>query len=94
MSFFSKIFRKKDITNNEHRSFDSIETQKIYDLSLLLDSLLSSDKYIAKSEYTQILLDNKNIIDYFVVLTNSGLLSTFCKKNKIGVELVEKTIHK
>jgi DNA helicase-4 len=47
-------------------------------------SLLKADRYVAKSEYLQKHKDFASVIEFFTVLSGSGMLADFCKKNAIS----------
>ena len=93
MGLFSKIFKsKKDTDITENVSFNVPECNELLKLRAYIDSLLSSNRYIAKSEYRNNLLDAKKTIEFFGVLKNSNMLGTFCKNNGINSKIVEKTL--
>lgn len=93
MGLFSKLFgRGKTNTLEQKTSFETRECQEIWDLSQFMESLTSSNRYVAKSEYRNRLLEDKKIIEYFGVLKKSHLLNEFCKNNGISQTLVEETL--
>lgn len=96
MGFFSKLFKKKLAANLSANdlSFENPECQKLWDLKCYMDTTLAEARYIAKSDYRNKLLDEKNTVEYFGVLKSSGLLQTFCKNNKIAFPIVEETLTK
>lgn len=97
MGFFSKLFKKKEIIANsvtDNMSFESPECQSLWDLNVYMDTLLSQNRYVAKSEYRAKLLDEKKTVEYFGVLQNSRLLDTFCKNNALSISVVESTLSK
>ena len=97
MSFFSKIFRQR---SNKKESFSSKETPqnfnltKICSLNKFLENLLSSDSYIAKSEYLKEMESCKEADSYFHQLKKDNLFSDFCRKSKISKELILSTLEK
>ena len=95
MGLFTKLFGKgKPNIVDQKPSFDSVECQRMWDLSQFMLGLTSSDRYVAKSEYRTRLLESKDIIEYFAVLRKSKLLGEFCKNNNISKDLVEETLEK
>lgn len=96
MGIFSKLFRKKNDNPEfaEARSFNNPECQKICDLKLYIDSLLSKNQYVAKSEYADRLLEDSKTIEFFNVLQSSGTIQSFCKSNKLNTNDVKQTLEK
>ncbi len=64
---------------------------KLLDLKKYIDSLLASDKYIAKSDYLAPIKQYKPTIDFFDILKNSGMLADFCQRNGISLPEVQNT---
>lgn len=64
---------------------------KLLDLKKYIDSLLASDKYIAKSDYLEPIKQYKPTIDFFDILKNSGMLADFCQRNGISLPEVQNT---
>lgn len=64
---------------------------KLLDLKKYIDSLLASDKYIAKSDYLVPIKQYKPTIDFFDLLKNSGMLADFCQRNGISLPEVQNT---
>ncbi len=48
--------------------------------------LLDKNGYIARSEYLSKVDQYTSVIDFFNVLSSSGMLSDFCKKNSLSAE--------
>lgn len=94
MGFFSKIFKKRNNETNVTKVNAHVnpECQRLQDLKLYTDSLLSADKYIPKSEYASRILDFEKTVEYFTVLQSSGTLRGFCKSNGLNITDVEKTL--
>ena len=92
MGLFSKVFKKKETIANsitDNMSFESPECQDLWNLKVYMDTILSQNRYIAKSEYRAKLLDGKKTVEYFGVLQNSQLLNAFCKNNGFSLSVVE-----
>lgn len=97
MGLFSKLFRRKETIANsitDNMSFDSPECQSLWDLKVYMDTILSQNRYIAKSEYRAKLLDEKKTVEYFGVLQSSRLLDTFCKNNGLSLSVAESALSK
>lgn len=97
MSFISKIFRQN---SNKQEPFSSKEIPqnsnltKICSLNKFLENLLSSDSYIAKSEYLKEMESCKETVSYFYQLKKDDLLSGFCRKSKISEDVILSTLEK
>ncbi|WP_321024132.1 hypothetical protein [Eisenbergiella porci] len=98
MGFIRNLLRKKKISNAK---VTPVEKNK-YVIQLLeflqfLDSLLQTEQYIARSAYRNKFEKYQEVIDFFTVLKNSDMLSSFCQKNEIQEEFMlqaeEKLLH-
>ena len=99
MSIFYKFVHKdsKTDTGNRTKSFSASKNpkaQKIDELASFLENLLSSDSYIAKSDYLKKLDDCKDTLSYFQDLQKDDLLSNFCEKNSMPIDSVLSVIQK
>lgn len=97
MGLFSKLFKKKETIANrlaDNMSFESPEYQSLWDLKVYMDTILSQNRYVSKSEYRAKLLDGKKTIEYFGVLQSSRLLDAFCKNNGLSLSIIEGTLSK
>ena len=95
MGLFSKLFKKKETIANrlaDNMSFESPECQSLWDLKVYMDTILSQNRYVSKSEYRAKLLDGKKTIEYFGVLQSSRLLDAFCKNNGLSLSIIEGTL--
>ncbi len=71
MGFLSKLFKKKSVNivvKPTSRTIENPECIKLLALKAYMNSLLSDNRYISKSEYRTKLLDEKNIVEYFAAL--------------------------
>lgn len=99
MGFFNRIssYIKQMKTPKKSPSFpDQAAPQnenvlKLLDLKKYIDSLLASDKYIAKSDYLAPIKQYRPTIDFFDILKNSGMLADFCQRNGISLPEVQNT---
>lgn len=97
MSFFN--FSKKERNKSSSKNSQSSESknsnlQKVSELSDFIDSLLSKNSYIAKSDYLNILEIYKETVLYFKNLKNDSLLENFCRKNHVRQEDVVSVLEK
>ena len=84
MGFLQKIFGRKKQTE-VHKTKELIA---LFDLEHFMSSLMSGDHYVAKSEYLNILKENKGLVDWFAVLKSSGTMDDYCKKNSVNADQV------
>ena len=94
MGFLSKLFRKKSVdiaVEPTSRTIENPECIKLLALKAYMNSLLSDNCYIPKSEYRTRLLDEKKIVEYFAVLENSGMLGSFCQTNGVDEKEIQDT---
>lgn len=54
----------------------------------LIDELLQRDMYIARSDYTSIVKNYKEVYAYFEALQNSNILPEFCRKFSIDYDML------
>lgn len=78
MSFGEKLARKKNVSD------PSSEYLKIMELKEEVSALLRGIKYVARSEYQEMLPSYKDSVEYFRVLQNSKMLKSYCAQNGIA----------
>ena len=86
MAFFNRIFGSRTSSSDKNSQIthsDNPKVKEILQLQSIIDSLLSKNSYIAKSEYLKKIDEKKGVISYFQQLKTDDLLSDFCKKNSI-----------
>lgn len=102
MGFIDKLFRRNKTKQNQNKpSTSSVPKHtpkdenvlKLIELKKFIDTLLSQNKYIAKSEYINKITQYNKSIDYIKVLQDSGMLSTFCAQNGVSVAEIEYAIN-
>lgn len=82
MSFFRKLFNRykapviDDNSSDEARYLQSFESSR--------DELLSADKYLARSDYRQIVADFADFYRQMKALQDSDVLTEFCNKRHIA----------
>lgn len=99
MGFFDRISSyikqvktpKKSSASSHQPAIQNENVLKLLDLKKYIDSLLASDKYIAKSDYLAPIKQYKPTIDFFDVLKTSGMLADFCQRNGISLPEVQNT---
>lgn len=95
--FFSNSLKKiKNKFKNLMR--ESIVTDEkcntMFELDKLIDELLESTHYVARSEFKSIIAEYKNTIDFFDVLKSSGMLIDFCINNNVSETKISNVIYK
>lgn len=98
MGFFDRMFgykksqvntAKKNPVGTGQETPVNENIVKILELKRLLDSLLKTDKYIAKSDYCQKMKEYEAVIDFFKVLKSSGMFDEFCQRNQIALSEIQ-----
>ncbi len=102
MGIISKLFRKKKLqVNSDNIVISDIEKNtsrdenivKLVELKKLMESLLNSGKYIARSNYQEKFTEYVSVINFFNVLKDSGMLQDFCQRNMIALADVQYVIN-
>ena len=88
MSLRSRWFGKKNYLSTSEQNSSSIQSDNPYvkaiiELNNHISNLLSSDSYIAKSEYLKFIEARKEAVLYFKQLNKDKLLKNFCSNNHI-----------
>ncbi len=85
MDFISRLlsFRTK-LTSKNAILEQSPECIKVKDLEKQIQKLLQKEKYVAKSEYADIISNQKDTVAFFRVLQNSKMLRDYCAQNGIS----------
>ena len=94
MGFFNRIssyIKQMKIPKKSPAFSQNENVLKLLDLKKYIDSLLASDKYIAKSDYLAPIKQYRPTIDFFDILKNSGMLADFCQRNGISLPEVQNT---
>lgn len=85
MDFISRIFSFTDTLLHKKTISDlSPECIKIMELKEEIYALLRGIKYIAQSEYSEVIPTYKDTVEYFRVLQNSKMLRNYCTQNGIA----------
>lgn len=85
MSFLNHLLGK---SSNEKDLIENPRIVFLYEFYDFINKLLSSNSYIAKSDYLRKVESAKETINYFNQLQSDNLLSDFCKKNKISSDKI------
>lgn len=89
MGFFSRLFGKKNVSNEITRSKECLQ---LMELSDFLESISEGKKYIAKSDYVSKMEEYKETVNHFDVLIKSNMLEYYCLSNHLDMPYVEKTL--
>lgn len=95
MGFIDKIFRKKKVQLNSNVQQNVSRDEnvlKILELRTLIDSLLNSHKYVAKSDYKEKVKEYASVINFFDVLQKSGMLNEFGTRNGLSASEIKQVI--
>ncbi len=93
MGLFSDLFSKKEKGSITVSSTSlSAECKQLLELNNRIDEILHADHYISKREYINLFQEYKDTVEYFKVLENSGMLSSFCVNEKFDKSLVLSTL--
>lgn len=82
------LFRRKQ-QDKESSQSKNPKAAAFLELKTYLSNLLSSDAYIAKSQYQPKLKENEDLINFFKGLEESDLLNDFCKKLSLKAKDVQ-----
>ena len=87
MGIFDKFFwkNKRQANNGNENRLKDDNVIKILELKKLINTLLYSDKYLAKSDYMHQVKNYDSVINYFDVLVQSGMLNDFCSRNNLSL---------
>ena len=94
MGFFNRIssyIKQMKIPKKSPAFSQNENVLKLLDLKKYIDSLLASDKYIAKSDYLAPIKQYRPTIDFFDILKKSGMLAVFCHRFGISLPEVQNT---
>lgn len=95
MGFIDKIFRKKKVQLNSNVQQNVSQDEnvlKILELRTLINSLLNSHKYVAKSDYIEKVKEYASVINFFDVLQKSGMLNEFGTRNGLSASEIKQVI--
>ncbi len=86
MGFFDKFFKKKQ--NNKPLEAETFvihpEASSLHELKKYMDEKLVFCGYVSKKEYKPFIESKVKTIEFFSTLINSGLLDTYCEKNRLS----------
>ena len=91
MFVFEKLFDTKK--NHNSQPNDSPQRNFVDNLENFIANLLSSDSYIARSNYNKLIDQKSKDIEYLRNLQNDNLLESYCKQNGLKVFTVKKLIN-
>lgn len=102
MSFLNRIFgyrnkNKLNIDKNNPANNVNAHDENILILNQcaqFMSTILSSNKYIARSEYKEIISNYNKNIDFFITLKKSGMIENFCKRSGEDSNKIDAIINK
>lgn len=68
------------------------EYKQLMELNNAQNIILHSDHYVSRREYTDLFDKYKDTIEYFEVLINSGMLTSYCAQQQINESIITDTI--
>lgn len=94
MGLFDFLFGKKQNNNaQKHNKKDiSPECKQLAELDSFLKGLLAGDSYVARSEYALEIDKYNQLVSYFKVLAESGMLAGYCSRNGLKEKAVLRII--
>ncbi|MBO4868888.1 MAG: UvrD-helicase domain-containing protein [Clostridia bacterium] len=90
-----KLFKRHNQNPEFENNVEELkEGAEILKLKELMDSYLSREEYVARSEYQNILPSYQKTVDFFGILISSGMLEKYCQKNGLDAATIEDTVHR
>jgi len=94
MGLLERLFGySKSQINNDNENSQNENAVRILECGEFIDSVLNSDRYIARSEYVSKLADYSSDIAFFDVLKTSGMIDDFCRKNKLAPSRINEIVN-
>lgn len=91
MPLFSKIFKKKEDPNKLRTSGTMTpEHEQLVSFYSRLKALLNADKFLARSDYRQLVEDSRRIYDFFLAQKQAETLTYYCEKNSLSEKWVRR----
>lgn len=92
----TRLFKRKNKLENNvlKKETSNEECLKLLEIGRHFDYLTAKEHYVAKSEYRNKVIDYKDIVNYFMVLSSSDMLTSFCERNDINEKIVRDIMHK
>lgn len=89
MAIINRLFEYiKSKQNSENIIVRNDESIKILQLEELLNHILESNSYIAKSDYVEKMKSYIETIHFFTTIQKGDMLHSFCKKNKLEESMI------
>ena len=86
MGFFSKLFGKKETKQDLAQFPDFLQSKNFNDE---LKKILSSDRYLARTDYIFLIEKYKNTFDFFNNNQKANTLQYYCKTNKLDEKVID-----
>ena len=94
-SFVRRIFNSFKRENNKHQDTPSTkELLKLHEFEIYMNTLLESDKYLAKSDYLNIIEAYADIFATFKNLEETSMLEHYCSINHFGRHRIDSFLKK
>lgn len=93
MGILERLFkrnRKDQASSNNSSGPKNIpdEVLKLLELDSQIDLLITGNHYVARSEYSDVIVRFNDLVQWFQVLKDSGTLIDYCRKNGVSSEQV------
>ena len=85
MWFLSKLFGKKEVKQNLSDFSDFLQAEKFNNE---LQNILSSDRYLARTDYIYLIEKYKTAFDFFNNNKKANTLQYYCKTNKLDEKVI------
>ncbi len=93
MSFLSDLLNKRAKGSISIPSGTlSMECKQLMELNNAQNNILHSDHYVSRREYIDLFDKYKDTVEYFDVLINSGMLTSYCAQQHFNESIVTDTI--
>lgn len=86
MGLFSKLFRK----NKNKKVEEPSEYKKAIDFNERISHLMDEDRYIARSDYSHLIGEYKDVYTFFESAQRAQTLSYYCSQNKLSENDIKK----
>lgn len=102
MGIFDKVLGLVKQVHTESKETDSASigdvknenALRLLELKSFMESLLSDNRYIAKSDYVEKIKQFTDVVDFFNVLNSSGMLEDFCRRNNVSESEFQSILNK
>lgn len=93
MGFFTKIFKRKEAEVPQAPAVEmSQECMDLLRLKDNIDTAVSTECYIARSEVADLIPEFEAVVNHFEVLRKSGMMAAYCEKNGLSLSIAESAL--